>query len=172
MRNDTMTKALGDRGKKLVADLFHRNGYIIDTSTANPKEFIDFTATKGSASMRIFVRADTRVSVTDNIIVERFTHREHGAEIGWLFGGKADVLCYVDACKGAVYCFNWKALKDYVTTHCKARPFRNPYDEGTIGDAYIVSLRKLLREHGLCICRGNVDPASMREVITHHPSPF
>lgn len=172
MKNDKMTRILGDRGKALVADLFHRNGYVVNTAASDTKEFIDFTASKGTASMRVFVRTDTRVSVTDNIVVERFTHREHGAEIGWLFGGKADVLCYVDACTGVVYCFNWAALKDYVITHCKARPFRNPYDMGATGDAYIVSLRKLLREQGLCICRGKVDPTSMQDTILNHPAPF
>lgn len=172
MRNDKATMALGNRGKVLVADLFQRNGYTVDTTATNPKEFIDFTASKGDASMRVFVRTDTRVSVTDNIVVERFTHREDGAEIGWLFGGKADILCYVDANTGAVYCFNWASLKDYVITHCKARPFRNPYDTGATGDAYIVSLRKLLREQGLCICRGKVDPSSMQEIILNRPAPF
>jgi len=172
MRNDIMTKALGDRGKTLVADLFRRNGYTVDTSAADPKDFIDFTASKENVSMQIFVRTDTRICVTDNIVIERFTHRKNGAEIGWLFGGKADILCYLDACIGTVYCFNWKMLKDYVTTHCKARPFRNPYDEGAVGDAYIVSLRQLLREQDLCICRGKVDPSPMREVVPQQPAPF
>lgn len=165
------TKAVGECGKKLVKKLFRENGYMVTKPDSGPKDYIDFLAYKNSHLLKVFVRTDTRICVTDNIVIERFTHRENGPEIGWLFEGKADMLCYLDANNGNVYFFDWRLLKEYVMENCKATPFRNPFDDNAIGDAYIVSLRRL-KKIGLCLGQGKVDVSPMYQFKFNRPAPF
>lgn len=172
-RNDCGTRALGERGKELVEDLFRHNGYLVQKPyKANAGDFIDFIATGHNTQVKVFVRTDTRICVSDNVVIERFTHRASGPEIGWLFKGRADLLCYLDAHKGTAYFFDWQALKDYVTTHCKARPFRNPYDNNATGDAYIVSVRELMKAGGLCSGTCHVNVAALQALAPNQPAPF
>lgn len=171
-RNDNTTKAIGECGKSLVVQLFRANGYMVTKPDVDPNSFIDFYAYRDKQFLKVFVRTDTRINITENIVVERFMHRQNSIEIGWLFQGQADVLCYLDACSGDVYFFDWQALKKYVVMHCKARPFRNSYDVESIGDAYIVPLKRVLKEPDVFISRAKVDITPMYQFRFKRPAPF
>lgn len=171
VRTFKTSQSLGNCGKELVKQLFRDSGYIVLKSYAPPEAFIDFIAYENRQALNVFVRTDTRIGITGNVVVERFTHRDNGPEIGWLFRGQADVLCYLDAINGNVYAFDWAALRKYVVDNCRARPFRNTYDNAT-GDSYIVPLRLLKQCEDVFLCEAKVDVDALAEYDFERPAPF
>ena len=171
-RNNNTTKAIGECGKSLVCSLFRQKGFQVTKPLTDPEDYIDFFAYRNGELLKAFVRTDTRVSSTGNIVIERFMHRKDTIENGWLFKGKADMLCYLDACEGNVYFFDWKMLKAFVVATYQPHPFRNPYDQASIGDAYVVPLRHLVREKGVFLDRSKVDITPMYKINFPRPAPF
>lgn len=173
MKNAKNTAALGSAGKKLVKDYFTKCGYTIVSSRWAPTDYVDFVLKKGDGYTRVFVRTDTQIAVTGNIIVERFMHRlqEKNIEHGWLFDGKADVLCYLDANTGLLYLLHWAKLKQYVVSHCKATAFANAIDVGTVGDAYLLPAQEA-ENAGLCLAKTHIDVAPLSAYDFRRPCPF
>lgn len=173
MKNTKNTAVLGSAGKKLVKDYFAKCGYAIAPSRWSPTDYVDFVLEKNGNYTRAFVRTDTQISITGNIIVERFMHRlnEKTIEHGWLFDGKSDVLCYLDANTGLLYLFHWDKLKQYVVSHCKATAFANPIDAGTVGDAYLLPVQEA-EQAGLCIAKTHIDVTSLCAYDFRRPCPF
>lgn len=172
-RNDTMTAALGAAGKNLVKEYFLHQGYEIDESNADASAYIDFTAKRNGVSKRVFVRTDTRMCTTGNIMLERLMHRvgDNQIEYGWLFSGHADILSYLDAFTGTLYFFDWDGLKKYATEHCRVMYFRNPYDENTVGDAYVIPTRDLERTEPF-LSKTVIDVEALGKFNFLKPRPF
>ncbi len=170
----TDTDTLGDAGKELVKRYFQSIGYKVEQPSAIEK-FVDFIAVNKNTNMakRVFVRTDTHMCTTGNIIIERFLHRpgDNNIEIGWLFDGEADILCELDAYGGHLYCFDWNALKQYVTAHYKSQPFTNTIDRGTVGDAFFIPVREI-QKTSVCIYQTKIDVSPLVKYNFRKPNPF
>jgi hypothetical protein len=171
------TSDIGYQGKELVIKYLQKLGYRIIPNSSVPSEYIDFSVEnpKNLKVTKIFVRTDTRIAKTNNIVIERFMHRtsEGSIEIGWLFNGKADILYYLDAYYGYLYCLDWQKLKKYVVENCKATSFYNAIDSNTIGDAYLISVDKIIQQDCF-ISKNKIDVTSLFSLIPNKnlPSPF
>lgn len=172
-RNDTNTAAIGNAGKTLVKQYFLNQGYNVEDFEGAPEDYIDFVVTKDGISRKVFVRTDTRLCTTGNIMVERLMHRfdENSIEYGWLFCGKADILSYLDAFGGTLYFFDWNSLKKYATEHCKVILFKNPFDQNTVGDAYVIPTRELEKAEPF-LSKTVIDVSSLGKFNFLKPRPF
>lgn len=173
MRNQEQTTSIGSAGKQLVANLFTRKGYSVTTPARAPRDYIDFTIDNGKNHYDVFVRTDTRVNSTGNIFIERFMYREDTDELerGWLFDGKATMLCYLDADCGNLFFVDWNKLRHYVVEHCRAIRFRNSIDTNTVGDAYFLSVREL-EQSGAMIGRMKINVNPLYEYHFARSAPF
>lgn len=175
MRNFNKTVSLGNEGKNLVITHFKSMGYTVIPIESNTS-LTDFILVnpKTHKETSMFVRTDTYLCTTGNIFVERFiqsiANPDH-IEYGWLFQGRADVLCVLDAVEGQLFCFKWQELKNYINEHYKPYEFRNRIDEGMIGDAYFVPIFDLWQSE-LCTYKTLINVQSLYKYNFQKPNPF
>lgn len=171
-RSRAEAEKIGTIGKQITKQYFKEQGYRISIPR-DSNGYIDFFIENEHGIKSVFVRTDTRICKTGNIVIERFLHRygQNTIEFGWLFVGKADILCYLDANTGVLFIFDWAAMKTFAVNHFKAIPFRNIYDDKTIGDAYLIPARKAERSDAF-LGKARLDPSPLLQCSFEKVNPF
>lgn len=88
-------------------------GYKITDVSSNREYFskdIDLLATRGTQSMSIEVKSDSRLNETGNVCIETVTNRQHNKK-GWFYYTEATHIFFVDVNENVIHCVRLDELK-------------------------------------------------------------
>lgn len=178
MKNFNETYSLGQAGKKLVMQYFMKHGYEVrnlENDIGYRKMNIDFAISIHGKTRYVCVRTDTRLCVTENIVLETLIRRRNTNSLsqGWFYTCKAELLVYLDAYTGNFYVFDWAWLKELVNAGKLGyqHVFYNQIDMNCLGQAQLIPIQDLVSCEAFKF-QDKINVFSLQQFQWAKPAPF
>lgn len=106
-------------GELRAYNYLQANGWTVEDVTQNEAYFdkdIDLVAHRGTESLTVEVKWDSRIAQTGNMFIETVTDLDK-SRAGWFLFCQADYIYYGDSVNQLFYVFRTEDLRQFVSTH-------------------------------------------------------
>lgn len=122
----------GHKGEALVASLFQSIGYDVQDVSGDSSYFakdIDLIVTKGEESLRLEVKADSKMAATGNVCIETIGNIAANKK-GWIYYTEATHICFVDMVNCIIYIVRTSELLELLRQNKCAKLIRSQLEDG------------------------------------------